>query len=67
MNAGEVGAIAEIDGDVDAVTRLRELGIREGAQIEMVQTGEPCIIAVGNQRLSLRIDQTTSVYVEVGV
>jgi Fe2+ transport system protein FeoA len=65
MQSGESGTIVDLDGNPDVITRIREMGIREGAQIEMVQSGEPCIIAVGNQRLSLRVDQTTLVYVEI--
>ena len=65
MQSGESGTIVDVDGNPDVITRIREMGIREGAQIEMVQSGEPCIIAVGNQRLSLRVDQTTLVYVEI--
>ena len=65
MNAGETGTIVEVDGDHDVVTRIREIGIHEGTRIKMVQVGEPCIIAVGNQRLSLRVDPTTLVYVKI--
>ena len=65
MNPGELGTVAEVEGDLDVITRLREMGISEGTQIEMVQTGEPCIIGVGNNRLSLRVDQTTLVFVDI--
>ncbi|MEX2288532.1 MAG: FeoA domain-containing protein [Planctomycetaceae bacterium] len=63
--AGEVGRIARIDGDAAAVVRLAEMGLQQGVSVRMVRPGRPCILAVGNHRLSFRGDETAIVLVEI--
>lgn len=65
LQAGEQGAIHCVDGCENLTHRLAEMGIREGAAIRMIRPGCPCLIAVDNQRMSLRIDGTACVLVEV--
>ena len=65
LAAGEHGRIQELDGSPEFVHRLEEMGLRIGAMICMVQPGSPCILAVGNHRFSLRIDETATVLVAV--
>jgi ferrous iron transport protein A len=65
LQAGETGHIAWIDGQADFVTRLAEMGLRQGATIRMIQPGSPCILALHGQRLSIRVDGETQVFVEL--
>ena len=65
LSAGEEGRIHDIDGSAEFVHRLEEMGLRVGVPVCMVQPGSPCILAVGNHRFSLRIEETASVLVEV--
>lgn len=67
MAAGEVGHVVQIDGSSEVVHRLAEMGLREQARILMVQPGRPCIIAVGDHRLSLRTDDDAEVLVALTV
>ena len=63
MAAGESGQIIQVDGSADVVHRLAEMGLREQAFIRMVQPGCPCIIALNDQRLSLRADDDVEILV----
>lgn len=65
LNAGEHARIALIDGDQTLVTRLHEMGLHDGVTIRMVQPGQPCIIAVGNHRLSFRGEDAAVIIVEM--
>lgn len=64
LNAGEHARIVQIEGDQSLVTRLREMGLREDAEITLIQSGQPCIIALGNHRLSFRGEDAAVVLVE---
>ena len=44
LKAGQMGRIGEVLGGGDVVHRLRELGLRDGAEVQMVRPGSPCII-----------------------
>jgi Fe2+ transport system protein FeoA len=63
MQPGQSGSIESLDGDV---RRLEEMGLLYGARVKMVRPGRPCILAVGDQRLSLRLDRDTMILVDVG-
>lgn len=65
LQAGEQGRICDLTGSPAFVHRLQEMGLREGAQVEMVRPGSPCILAVDHQRFSLRLDEAATVLVEV--
>ncbi|TXT35027.1 MAG: ferrous iron transport protein A [Planctomycetota bacterium] len=67
MAAGEMGHVVQMDGSPDVVHRLAEMGLREQARILMVQPGSPCIVAVGDQRLSLRMDDDAEILVALTV
>lgn len=64
MNAGEHARVVEIDGDPALITRLEEMGLGSDAQITMLQPGRPCLIAVGNHRLSFRGEEAAMILVE---
>jgi len=65
LAAGEQGTIVDVDGDHDAVCRLAEIGFCCGVTIKMVQSGRPCIVAIGNHRLTFRGEDAAVVLVEV--
>ncbi len=67
MAAGEMGHVVQMEGSPDVVHRLAEMGLREQARILMVQPGSPCIVAVGDQRLSLRMDDDAEILVALTV
>lgn len=66
LSSGEEGEVLTVDGHRELITRLAEIGLREGAHVRMVRPGSPCIIALGNHRLSFRADDAASVLVAVG-
>ena len=65
LKVGEEGSVHCVDGCESLTHRLAEMGIREGAAIRMIRPGVPCLVAVNDHRMSLRIDGTASVFVEV--
>ena len=63
LRPGEVADVCQIVGQDDQVRRLRELGICDGAQVEMVRCGSPCIVRLGSCRLCLRYERSLRVLV----
>jgi Fe2+ transport system protein FeoA len=64
LSAGQVGRVVDVDGEQEFVARLHEIGLRPGASVELLQSGSPCIVSLGNHRLSLRGDRLATVLVE---
>jgi ferrous iron transport protein A len=56
LNPGEYADIAEVCGEPCWVGRLAELGLRIGCRLRVLQAGSPCLLEVGECRLSLRGD-----------
>ena len=65
LSVGERGRICGLHGDQGLVDRLAEMGVRQGVEIHVVQTGSPCIVAFDNHRFSFRCDEAVSVLIEV--
>ncbi|MFO1021741.1 MAG: FeoA domain-containing protein [Planctomycetales bacterium] len=65
LRTGDRGRISDLEGSEEYVKRLCEMGLRHGAQIQMLRTGSPCIVAVDQQRLTLRTDEDVSILVEL--
>lgn len=65
LQTGERAEICEVDGGEDSVHRLAEIGLRVGVEIRMQQPGQPCVLAIGDHRLSVRLDPSTQIYVTV--
>lgn len=63
---GQSAQIGQLCGHPEQVHRLEELGLRFGAQIEMVQPGSPCIIRVAGSKLCFRQCDLLSVFVRPG-
>jgi Fe2+ transport system protein FeoA len=69
LNLLPPGAFARVDqvvGQPEHVHRMHELGLRDGADIEMVQSGSPCIIRLAGHKLCFRADELFSVLVRQG-
>jgi ferrous iron transport protein A len=62
----EQGRICLVEGNESLVHRLREMGLREGAQVRMIRPGKPCLIHVNDHRISLRADELITVLVDLG-
>lgn len=54
LRPGEWGEVQDVVGEPTWVNRLAELGIRCGSRLQCVQPGTPCLLQVGDCRLSLR-------------
>lgn len=54
MHPGQKGRVQQVLGRAEEVHRLEEMGLRKGALVEMLQTGSPCIVKIGEQRLCFR-------------
>lgn len=63
LPSGRRGSVGAVLGLPDAVHRLKELGLREGTSVEMVQSGIPCIVRLGGNKLCFRADELLSVLV----
>jgi ferrous iron transport protein A len=63
LHNGEWADIAEIHGEPHWVMRLAELGVRSGCRLHVLQSGSPCLLQVGESRLSLRSDGAAQILV----
>ena len=54
LSAGEFAQIHAVAGHPEQTRRLRELGFQEGARVEMIQSGSPCIVRLDNSKLCFR-------------
>ena len=68
LSPGQSANVGQVVGQPEQVHRLEELGLRNGAMIEMVQSGSPCIIRLAGQSLKLcfRADELLRVLVHRG-
>jgi len=66
LRAGCTAAIGQLLGRPEQIHRLEELGLRGGAQIEVLQAGSPCIIRLAGQKLCFRADDLLRVLVRPG-
>jgi ferrous iron transport protein A len=63
LGRGNKASVGAVLGAADAVHRLEELGLRQGAIVEMVQSGTPCIIRLAGNKLCFRAEELCSVLV----
>lgn len=63
LGAGQRGRIDGVMGSGALAHRLREMGLREGAEVQMVRPGSPCILRLGGQKLCVRADEMAGVLV----
>ena len=63
LKVGDQADIADVTGEPCWVSRLAELGVRIGCRLRVLQTGSPCLLQVGECRLSLRGECTMQILV----
>ena len=63
LRHGEWADVAELHGEPGWVGRLAELGVRPGSRLRVLQPGSPCLLEVGESRLSLRADWAMQILV----
>lgn len=66
LRAGQSGRVGQVLGVGGLVHRLREMGLRVGADVEMVRAGSPCILRLDGQKICVRSDEMKCVLVEAG-
>jgi Fe2+ transport system protein FeoA len=62
---GQQAFVDAVFGDEAHVHRLEEMGIRQGATVEMVQSGSPCIIRLAGAKLCFRESELLQVLVRL--
>jgi ferrous iron transport protein A len=65
LRKGERGVIHDLCGDETVVHRLSEMGLRPGVEFRMIRPGSPCIVYVGEHRLTVRLDPSLQILVDV--
>lgn len=63
LQSGEWADVAELSGEVGWVGRMAELGLSIGSRLRILQSGSPCLLEVGDARLSLRADSASNILV----
>ena len=65
LRAGQAGRVGAVLGTGELVQRLREMGLYDGASVQMIRPGSPCIIRLQGQRLGFRTDDLARVMIRV--
>jgi ferrous iron transport protein A len=63
MPCGQWADVEEVGGEPGWIGRMAELGVRIGSRIRILQSGSPCILEIGQSRLSLRGEESFQVLV----
>jgi Fe2+ transport system protein FeoA len=63
LRPGQSAEVQAVLGAGDFAHRLRELGLRAGAVVQMVRPGAPCLIRLGGLKLGIRADEVAAVLV----
>ena len=63
LRPGEWAEVQDVSGEPGWISRLAELGLRAGCRVLMLRAGSPCLVQVGDGRLSLRADGAMNVLV----
>ncbi len=66
LRAGQSGRVGEVLGAGSVVDRLREMGLRAGAVVEMIRSGSPCIVRLDGQKICVRADEMAGVLIRPG-
>lgn len=65
LRPGERAEVADVMGEPAWIGRMAELGLRVGGQLEVLRGGSPCLVRLGECRLSLRADQAMQILVRL--
>jgi len=63
LQAGDWADVTEVNGDPSWVSRLAELGLREGCRLQVLQPGSPCLLQIAQCKLCLRGGECTQILV----
>ncbi len=63
LSPGEWADVAEVMGEATWVGRMAELGVRAGSRLRVLRPGCPCLLQVGNSRLSVRGESAMQILV----
>jgi len=63
LRAGQSAVVEAVVGVSELAHRLREMGLRVGATIQMIQPGTTCLVRLGEHRLGLRASELAGVLV----
>jgi ferrous iron transport protein A len=66
MTDGQRAVIEEVVGRADQVQRLKELGLHDGVELEMVRSGSPCMVRLQGHTLCIRGSELLNVFVGTG-
>ena len=66
LRPGQRARVDQVIGGGMLMHRLREMGLRGGAEVEMVRPGSPCIIRLAGHKLGVRSDELAGVLVKAG-
>jgi Fe2+ transport system protein FeoA len=55
--------VADVSGEPAWVGRLAELGVAIGCRLQVLRPGSPCLLQVGESRVSLRSGNATQILV----
>lgn len=66
LRVGQTATIGQVLGRSEHVRRLEEMGLRGGAQVEMLQSGSPCIVRLAGHKMCFRADELLSILVYPG-
>ena len=64
LKQGDVAHVCEVVGPIERTRRLKELGFRAGARLEVLQAGSPCIVRIDGSKLCFRDGELASVLVQ---
>jgi len=64
VRSGTLCRISQVVGGCEDVKRMAELGLRDGAEVELVQGGSPCIVRVGHSKLCFRQSDILNILVK---
>jgi ferrous iron transport protein A len=64
LQNGDWADVADITGDSRVVNRIAEMGLAIGSRLRILQQGRPCLLQVGESRLSLRGDNAMQILVK---
>ena len=65
LNTGQIAQVMSINKGCKCQTRLASMGLLVGSQIEVIQTGNTMLVAIGSIRLG--IGQGVAMYIQVKI
>lgn len=64
LSKGCKAEVCQLLGCPEEIRRLEELGLRDGVEVEMIQSGCPCIIGLAGSKLCFRPNDAMGVMVQ---